>query len=231
MGSIYLPEQMQTEHRTVESVKQVIHFFKDKHNPSQVLKQIQQERQRKETSLLYPTETRWGSVTKCLDRTLKCKHQITSVDRLVRASIPTPVRNNVLDDGCLLDIKHRKEFCFHPVQHAACLLDQKQKGSIPTEETSVVIQTISDIADTITDVDAGVVLDNLAECKAEHKAWSIPTVSSSRMELSQGFMLLVRNSLTFACYRIQHEAGCDFCRQEANERALNDRRSAPLTWK
>ncbi|KAJ8878013.1 hypothetical protein PR048_022476 [Dryococelus australis] len=53
--------------------------------------------------------------------------------------------------------------------HAACLLDPKQKGSALTEEErSVAIQTISDIAETITDVDAGVVLGNLAE----HKAWS-----------------------------------------------------------
>ncbi|KAJ8879521.1 hypothetical protein PR048_020129 [Dryococelus australis] len=70
-------------------------------------------------------------------------------------------------------LRQRKEFCFHPGQHAACLLAPKQKGSMLTEEeTSVAIQTISDIAETITDVDAIVVLDNLAEYKAEHKACS-----------------------------------------------------------
>ncbi|KAJ8886846.1 hypothetical protein PR048_013058 [Dryococelus australis] len=67
--------------------------------------------------------------------------------------------------------RQRKEFCFHPVQHAACLLDSKQKGSmLIEEETSVAIQTISDIAETITDVDAIVVLGNLAEYKAENKS-------------------------------------------------------------
>ncbi|KAJ8890573.1 hypothetical protein PR048_010082 [Dryococelus australis] len=219
--------KLNTVYRTVESVKQVIHFFKDKHTPSQVLKQIQQERQGKETSLLYSVETRWGSVNKCLDSA-----QAASVDPRVGASIPTPMRNNVLDDDVfwtkvsglvkllkqvtdaitkletetlilcevtsifkkiesLLEetvhqsllnrqeeelmkiFRQTKEFCFHPMQHAACLMNPKQKGSMLTEEeTSVAIQTISDIAETITDVDARVVLGNLAEYTAEHKAWS-----------------------------------------------------------
>lgn len=227
--------KLNTVHTTVQSVKQIIHFFKDKHTPSQVLKQIQQEREGKETSLLYPVETRWGSVTKCLESALKCKEhlQAASVDPLVRALIPTPVRKHVLDDDVFwtkvsgivkllkpvtdaitkletdspilcevtstlktieslleetvhqsplnlqeeIDLmtifKQRKEFCFHPVQHSACMLDPKQKGSMLTEEeTSVAVQTISDIAETMTDVDTGEVLGNLAEYRAGHKAWS-----------------------------------------------------------
>ncbi|KAJ8886289.1 hypothetical protein PR048_012499, partial [Dryococelus australis] len=119
--------KLNTVDRTVESVK-------NKHTTSQVLKQIQQERQ--------------GTV-----------HQ-------------SPL-NRQEEEELMKIFRQRKGFCFHCVQHATCLLDPKQKDSMLTEEeTSMTIQTISDIAETISDVDAGVVLGNLTEYKAEHNAWS-----------------------------------------------------------
>ena len=68
---------------------------------NQTLKSIQEEKQEKESSLILPAETRWGSARRCFDSLLRTKNclQCAAIDDIIRLS--PNIRKQILDNDIL----------------------------------------------------------------------------------------------------------------------------------
>ncbi|KAJ8909268.1 hypothetical protein NQ315_017548 [Exocentrus adspersus] len=83
----------------LQKQKKYHNFFRNKHVPKQILKQIQLSNKGKELSLSIPIETRWNSVAQCLKPVLKNKDclQMTVLDPRISGIIGN-LRTYILDE-------------------------------------------------------------------------------------------------------------------------------------
>ena len=81
--------------------KAIVKLFKNYHVTSQTLKSIQKENQGKESSLILPVKTRWGSARRCFDSLLHTKNclQYSAIDDTI--SLPPKVRKQILNNDIL----------------------------------------------------------------------------------------------------------------------------------